>query len=107
VKIETFVRVNASIELTFCAHYVTVGGPGGLVFTPDHVNAKVGDVVLFTFLGNNHTATQSAFTTPCDPLAGGMDSGFMSNPNSTVVPAPQVAMQVMVTDPLCKLPYSL
>lgn len=59
-------------------------------------------MVVFTFQSNNHTATQSTFDTPCDPLAGGMDSGFMPNPMDSINPAPQVAMQVMVTTPLCK-----
>ncbi|EFQ33369.1 hypothetical protein CGRA01v4_00925 [Colletotrichum graminicola] len=81
-------------------HHVTVGGPAGLVYTPDQVKANVGDMVVFTFMSQNHTVTQSAFATPCDPLAGGMNSGFMPNPNNTVNPPPQVAMQVMVSDPL-------
>lgn len=50
----------------------------------------------------NHTVTQSAFAEPCKALPGGMDSGFMSNPNNTVVPAPQMAMQVTVATPICK-----
>jgi hypothetical protein len=59
-------------------------------------------MVIFTFESQNHTATQSAFTSPCVKLAGGMDSGFMPNVNNTVVPAPQMAMQVTVATPLCK-----
>lgn len=59
-------------------------------------------MVIFEFHSQNHTATQSAFTTPCDPLAGGMDTGFMANPNNTMSPPPQVAMQVTVDTPLCK-----
>ncbi|KAF7534883.1 hypothetical protein G7054_g5801 [Neopestalotiopsis clavispora] len=81
-------------------HTVTVGGAAGLVFTPAEVKAAIGDSVVFTFESNNHTVTQSAFATPCDPLAGGMDSGFVPNPNNTVSPPPQVAMQVMVDTPL-------
>lgn len=81
-------------------HSVLVGGPSRLYFTPDNVRANVGDVILLTFLGNNHSVTQSAFATPCQPLAGGMDSGFQPNQESSVNPPPQVAMQVMVTTPL-------
>ncbi|SPQ27319.1 a92c044e-de2e-4a32-9146-64d7f78753ef [Thermothielavioides terrestris] len=81
-------------------HSVTVGGPGGLAFTPAQISATPGDTVIFTFLSQNHTATQSSFDTPCQPLAGGMDSGFQPNPNNTVNPPPQVAMQVMVSTPL-------
>jgi len=84
-------------------HAVTVGGPaGGLTFQPAEISAAIGDMVVFTFLSANHTATQSAFDTPCQPLAGGMDSSFQPNPNNSVNPPPQVAMQVMVDTPLCK-----
>ncbi|KAH7160694.1 putative serine-threonine rich protein [Dactylonectria macrodidyma] len=83
------------------SHTVTVGGPGGLIYQPDQLNnVPVGDTVVFEFLSQNHTVSQSAFDTPCDPLEGGMDSGFMANPNNTVSPPPQVAMQVMVETPL-------
>ncbi|KAK3397219.1 hypothetical protein B0T20DRAFT_500852 [Sordaria brevicollis] len=81
-------------------HTVTVGGPQGLAFSPQQTNAAVGDTVIFTFLSQNHTVTQSAFDTPCVALAGGMDSGFQANVNNTVNPPPQVAMQVMVETPL-------
>ncbi|KAI0843439.1 Cupredoxin [Hypoxylon sp. FL0890] len=81
-------------------HTVTVGGAAGLVFTPDQITANVGDMVIFTFMSMNHTATQSTFTEPCKIMEGGMDSGFQPNPNNTVSPPPQVAMQVMTTDPL-------
>jgi plastocyanin len=89
---------------TGATHSVTVGGPQGLSFSPEQLSAAVGDTVIFTFLSQNHTATQSAFDTPCEPLAGGMDAGFQANPNNTVNPPPQVAMQIMVGTPLCKPP---
>lgn len=82
-------------------HTVTVGGPAGLVYAPDQLNdVPIGDTVIFEFLSQNHTVTQSSFDLPCDPLAAGMDSGFMPNPNNTVSPPPQIAMQVMVDTPL-------
>jgi plastocyanin len=83
-------------------HSVTVGGPQGLAFSPQELKAPVGDTVIFTFLSQNHTATQSTFDAPCVALDGGMDSGYQANPNNTVNPPPQVAMQVMVGTPLCK-----
>lgn len=79
---------------------MTVGGTAGLVYTPNTINAAVGDVVVFTFLSQNHTVTQSAFTTPCESLVGGIDSGFMANANNSVTPAPQMAMQVTVSTPI-------
>lgn len=81
-------------------HTVTVGGEAGLVFTPQELQAAVGDMVIFSFQSQMHTATQSGFDTPCDPLDGGMDTGTQPNPNNTVSPPPQVAMQVMTAEPL-------
>ena len=81
---------------------VVVGGSAGLVYTPDTITAAVGDMVIFEFQSENHTATQSAFTSPCVALAGGTDSGFMANINNSVSPAPQMAMQVTVATPICK-----
>jgi hypothetical protein len=81
---------------------VTVGGSAGLVYTPNTIQAAIGDMVIFTFMSLNHTVTQSAFAAPCVKLSGGMDSGFMPNINNTIVPAPQMAMQVTVATPICK-----
>ncbi|KAM0235974.1 hypothetical protein ACHAPO_005196 [Fusarium lateritium] len=83
------------------SHTVTVGGPGGLVYQPEELHdIPIGDTIVFEFLSQNHTVSQSGFTTPCDLMDAGMDSGFMANPNNTVSPPPQVAMQVMVDTPL-------
>ncbi|KAK3946176.1 hypothetical protein QBC46DRAFT_1699 [Diplogelasinospora grovesii] len=91
---------SGTVAATGATHTVTVGGPQGLSYNPSSISAAIGDTVIFTFLSQNHTATQSAFTTPCEALAGGMDSGFQPNPNNSVNPPPQVAMQVMVSTPL-------
>ena len=88
-------------------HTVTVGGPKGLIYEPSSISASVGDMVIFTFLSQNHTVSQSSFATPCELLAGGMDSGFQPNPNNTVNPPPQVALQVMVDTPLCTFYFPL
>jgi len=61
-------------------------------------------MVIFTFEQQNHTVTQASFNTPCEKLEGGMSSGFMANINNTISPAPQLAMQVTVSTPLCKFP---
>ncbi|OBS25734.1 hypothetical protein FPOA_06269 [Fusarium poae] len=83
------------------SHTVTVGGPGGLVYQPEELHdIPIGDTIVFEFLSQNHTVSQSGFATPCDLMDAGMDSGFMANPNNTVSPPPQVAMQVMVDTPL-------
>lgn len=96
---------SGTVAATGATHSVTVGGPQGLAFFPPELKAAQGDTVIFTFLSQNHTATQSAFDTPCVALEGGMDSGYQANPNNTIDPPPQVAMQVMVTTPLCKFSH--
>ncbi|KAJ7090318.1 hypothetical protein B0H15DRAFT_838101 [Mycena belliarum] len=56
---------------------VTVGGTGVLAYTPNFVTANVGDIVQFTFKQKNHTITQSTLASPCTPMEGGFDSGFV------------------------------
>ncbi|KAK2753921.1 hypothetical protein FQN54_007280 [Arachnomyces sp. PD_36] len=81
-------------------HQVTVGGEAGLVFAPEQLTAAVGDMVQFNFQSENHTVTQSGFDTPCDRLAGGIDSGFMPNPTDSVTPPPTMMFQVTTTEPV-------
>jgi plastocyanin len=81
-------------------HTVTVGGDLGRAYFPADIKANSGDTIIFNFMSQNHTVTQSSFGEPCVPLAGGMDSGFMANPDNTISPPPQVAMQLMTSDPL-------
>lgn len=91
---------NSPMKMTGTTHQVVVGGTAGDVYTPNSITANVGDMVEFTFMETNHTATQSSFTTPCIKLDGGVDSGFMSNPNNTVNPPPTMKFQVTTTDPI-------
>lgn len=95
---------------------VAVGGemntPGGIFqFIPNNINATNGSVVTFQFSGTyasptftsqvpahadmiaavyspgNHSITQSAFSSPCEPLAGGFDSGWVFiSANTTPLP---------------------
>ncbi|KAL9581189.1 MAG: hypothetical protein Q9203_005994 [Teloschistes exilis] len=75
-------------------HMVTVGGDAGLVFSPSSINAAPGDMVHFTFMSQNHTLTQSTFPKPCVKMQGGVDSGFLPNPNNTISPPPTYMFQV-------------
>jgi len=83
-------------------HTVVVGGSAGLMYTPQSVEAAVGDVVRFHFLKQNHTVTQSSFAKPCEALAGGVDSGFMPNINNTANPVPAFEYTVVSMAPTCK-----
>ena len=52
-------------------------GKGGLVFNPESVTAAVGDLLQFSFYPLNHSVAQGILSAPCQPLAGGVYSGFM------------------------------
>ncbi|KAF1351758.1 hypothetical protein EJ07DRAFT_51033, partial [Lizonia empirigonia] len=54
---------------------VTVGDAGKLVFSPSSLNASVGSVIAFNFLGLNHTLTESDLWNPCHSNLG-FDTGF-------------------------------
>ena len=59
--------------------YKVAVGQNGLTFTPDTVHAKVGEDVVFEFFPKNHTVVQASFDNPCNPLEGGIFSGFNFN----------------------------
>ncbi|KAF7875287.1 hypothetical protein EAF04_002459 [Stromatinia cepivora] len=63
-------------------HHVTVGDKGLNIYSPNQIDANVGDIIRFKFLARNHTVTQSGFNTPCT-FNGGFDTGFNQfNPNN-------------------------
>jgi len=81
VALASIVAVSAQQTFT-----VVVGGNSTLTYTPDTVNASVGDTVSFQFQTKNHTVTQSTFAAPCQIMttpAAGVDSGFMPVPAGT------------------------
>jgi len=71
-----------------------------LGYRPESITAAVGDVVEFQFMQKNHTATQSTFAEPCKAMEGGMDSGFMPNPEGKA--GVTWNMTVQTTDAICK-----
>jgi plastocyanin len=83
---------------------VATGMAPVLSYTPEHIDAAVGDKVKFVFMQKNHTVTQSTFADPCKKMDGGMDSGFM--PNADGKPGVEWEMDVKTTEPLCMLPLS-
>lgn len=98
------------VLLTKGLFQITVGGPAGFVYTPDTIQAAVGDMVKFNFMSKNHTVTQSSFAKPCVKMASGHDSGFMANLDNTMSPPPSFLFQVMDTKPTCILintPYRI
>jgi len=92
----------AMVQVTGAAQFnVTVGGPGTLTFSPESINASVGDTILFTFMQKNHTVTQSTLANPCQPLAGGFDSGFVPVADTnTAGPFPAAELVIEDTNPV-------
>jgi plastocyanin len=82
---------------------VATGMAPALLYTPESITAAVGDMVMFVFMQKNHTATQSTFAEPCKKMEGGMDSGFMVNPEGKA--GVTWNMTVPSTDPLCTCTY--
>ncbi|KAH6918700.1 hypothetical protein BKA70DRAFT_1366851 [Coprinopsis sp. MPI-PUGE-AT-0042] len=65
---------------TSATTHTVIVGDGGLTFTPSNIKANRGDKVVFEFAAKNHTVTQSSFSDPCSPIAGGtgFDSGYQA-----------------------------
>ena len=59
-------------------HIVAVGADGKLVYSPDTVQAAVGDTVVFEFFPGAHSVAQSTFDNPCQPATNGIWSGFFT-----------------------------
>ncbi|KAI9772615.1 MAG: hypothetical protein M1839_002428 [Geoglossum umbratile] len=73
-------------------------GENGLVYTPDTITAAMGDQVQFTFYPQNHSVIQAAFSSPCNPLAGGIFSGFV--PVSSGQSSQVFAVDITNTNPI-------
>ncbi|KZT38787.1 hypothetical protein SISSUDRAFT_716841 [Sistotremastrum suecicum HHB10207 ss-3] len=68
-------RVNGAPNI----HIVQVGGVQTLTFSPNSIVASNGDIVRFIFDGIGvHSVVQSNFIQPCQPFAGGFNSGFVN-----------------------------
>ncbi|EGG09962.1 uncharacterized protein MELLADRAFT_60828 [Melampsora larici-populina 98AG31] len=95
-------------------HVVQVGSPtGGDLFTPNVVEAKIGDTVTFVFKPGAHTVTQALFESPCKPATfGSGGEGFSSGlvpvkPNTPDSKLPKFVIRIKVNTPLwffCDIP---
>ncbi|KAF9460462.1 hypothetical protein BDZ94DRAFT_923781 [Collybia nuda] len=90
----------------------TPDAPGGaLQFIPPFFNATKGTTVTFRFTGapGNHSVTQSSFADPCNPVAGGFDSGNVWIPQTNVTDTPEWTLTITdETKPIwfyCKQPH--
>lgn len=67
---------------TFAVEVGAINGTAAQKFFPEKIVAAPGDTIQFQFRAGNHTATQSTFDNPCEPIAlhssvTGIYSGFM------------------------------
>jgi len=51
-------------------------GDNGQFYTPNSIQAPSGSIINFQFVGTAHSVVQGSFSTPCQPLTGGFDSGI-------------------------------
>jgi plastocyanin len=59
-------------------HVVSVSGNGN-TFSPDSIQAAVGEMIQFQFRAGNHSVVQSNFDNPCEPIGmHGNVTGFFS-----------------------------
>jgi plastocyanin len=80
-------------------HLVDVGTGGGFAYSPNQLNASIGDTVRFNFLGQNHSVTQSNLASPCT-YNGGFDTGLNQFNPLNVSGKFLIDFQVNVSTPL-------
>ncbi|OAL39954.1 hypothetical protein AYO20_00867 [Fonsecaea nubica] len=74
-------------------------GQSGLTYSPDTVQAAVGDIVNFHFYPGEHAVTQSTFDSPCQPVSGNAINSGVINSNSGQA-STMFSMTVNSTDPI-------
>ncbi|KAL3442705.1 Cupredoxin [Aspergillus insuetus] len=86
-------------------HTVVAALGGSLTFSPDNVQAEIGDVVEWHFLAANHSVAQSDFANPCVPLddsssSSASPSGFFPGFEFVTTPGTQApnVFQITITD---------
>jgi len=60
-------------------------GKDGFRFTPDTIQAKPGEEIIFEFFPKNHAVVEAEFNTPCKPANGGIFSGFIPSESGPAV----------------------
>ncbi|KAF8803244.1 hypothetical protein BYT27DRAFT_7195838 [Phlegmacium glaucopus] len=88
----TLALAFASLALAQNTINVQVGPNGQIAYVPPSITANPGDIVNFAFNSKAHTLTQSSFGTPCIPIPGGVDTGFVN----VTVGAPPIPRQFTV-----------
>lgn len=87
-------------------HVIQVGGPNGsITFSPENIQANVGDLVQFQFHPKNHSVVQSTFDQPCVPIqnvvanaSNAFFSGFMPTNASAAATSNILTYTIRVMD---------
>jgi|ERR1700761_882659 len=80
--------------LAHAADHAVKVGSGGNKFSPDSIQAQVGDTVTFQWTGTDHDVIQASFDKPCSPLSGGFQVPPQSSSSATFT------VEVTSTDPM-------
>ena len=70
-------RVSASAAAGQTLRVNVSNANAGLFYSPNVITAAKGAKVEFHYNPKNHSVVQSSFGAPCQPLAGGVNSGFV------------------------------
>ncbi|KAI0154278.1 Cupredoxin [Xylariaceae sp. FL1272] len=89
-------------------HVVSVSSTNkDLTFSPNNIQAAVGEMVQFQFISGNHSVVQSNFDNPCEPItlhnasAAGMFSGYMDvAAGESTGMSPVYTMMISATTPV-------
>jgi plastocyanin len=77
----TLLNLIPAVLAAGTVHQVTVGPSNTLTFSPNTINAAVGDSVQFNFATQNHTVTAGNPNVGCSP-SGQFYSGFVPAPGA-------------------------
>ncbi|KAJ7209752.1 hypothetical protein GGX14DRAFT_631921, partial [Mycena pura] len=100
---------STSLAPAQITHVITVANNisatnGSAVFTPQVVNASLGETVLLNFTAGTHSAIQSTFAVPCVPAhetnitINGFDTGLRPANNGTSVTQFRIIMNADIAD---------
>ncbi|KAF1835548.1 hypothetical protein BDW02DRAFT_470877, partial [Decorospora gaudefroyi] len=84
-----YAALAQSLSASAAMMQVTVAANNKFTFTPNSVTAQPGDIVAFSFVGQNHSVASSKPNTPCQPERNAIFSDFQpipGNPNANPKP---------------------
>jgi len=80
------VAATQTSSASTAVHTVKVGANGTLAFSPNDIQANVGETIEFHFYGPKHSVAQSTFANPCAPATNAFFSGPITTSGSAANP---------------------